>query len=239
MKRKITLLAAVLMVSGLAFGQSFYWGVKGGPTLGFQQWDGFDQNVLLRYHGSAFIESVAEPGEFVLFAQTGYHEKGSALRGGRATDVNGNLILIPTQGFIFRNIDLVVGIKQRIDFSFLGSSSAYYLFGLRGDYTYDTNLEQYSTIGSLFYPFPEFVEKWNYGATLGGGFEFDFTDYIGGILEFSVHPDFSNQYIQPELGNIRNPFTGLQQNLSSRTIRNTTFEISLGFRFLREVIYVD
>jgi len=238
MKRRITLLASVLMVSTFTFAQGFYFGVKGGPLLGFQQWDGFEQNVLLRYHGSAFIETIAEPGEFVLFAQSGYHEKGSALRGGRATDINGNLIVLPTQGFIFRNVDLVLGVKQRLDFKMMGSSSSYYMFGLRGEYTIGTNLEQYVGFGA-FYPFPEFVRPWNYGVTIGGGFEFDFSDYVGGILEFSIHPDFSNQYFQPELGNIRNPFTGLNQTLSSRTIRNTTFEISVGFRFLREVIYVE
>jgi len=239
MKRRITILATVLMISTFAFAQGFYFGVKGGPLLGFQQWDGFQQNVLLSYYGSLSIESIADPGEFVLFAQSGYHQKGSALRGGRATDINGNLLVLPTQGFIFRNVDLILGIKQRLDFSFMGSSSSYYMFGLRGEYTVDTNLEQYRALGSLFYPFPEFVRPWNYGVSIGGGFEFDFSDYVGGILEFSIHPDFSNQYIQPELFNIRNPFTGLNQNLGSRTIRNTTFEISVGFRFLREVIYVE
>jgi len=237
--KRITFLATVLMISSFAFGQSYYFGVKGGPTLGFQNWDGFEQNVLFRYHGSLFIESAADPGEFVLFAQTGYHEKGSALRGRRAFDINMNLINLPTTGFIFRNIDLVVGVKQHLDFDLMGSSGAYYMFGVRGDYTMSTNLSDYSSFGNLFYPFPAFVRKWNYGATLGAGLEFEFSKFVGGILELSVAPDFSLQYQQPAIPNVRNPFTGVDQTLSQRTIRNTVFEISVGFRFLREVIYVD
>ena len=239
MKKIIFLFLAFILVSTTAFSQSYYFGVKGGPTLGFQQWNGFDQNVLIRYHGSAFIESVAEPGEFVLFAQAGYHEKGSSLRGRQAFNQNGILIDLPTQGFIFQNIDLVLGVKQRLDVNFMGSSAAYYSFGVRGDYTIGNNLDQYTGFGNLFYPFPDFVEEWNYGGTLAGGFEFDFDKYVGAIVEFSVHPDFSFQYIQPEIGFVRNPFTGVDQNLSARRIRNTTFEISVGLRFLREVIYID
>lgn len=238
MKKIISLIIAVVFISTITFSQGYYFGLKGGPTLGFQQWNNIDQNVLIRYHGSVFIESLAEPGEFVLFAQTGYHEKGSSLRGLQVRNVNNVLTSLPTQGFIFRNIDLVLGVKQRLNSNFLGSTSAYYAFGIRGEYTVDDNLDEFSALGA-FSPLPGFVEEWNYGATLSGGFEFQFSKFVGAVFEFSVHPDFSFQYIQPDIGFVRNPITGIDQTISARRIRNTALEISLGLRFLREIIYVD
>jgi len=238
--KKITILLSLLTILSIsAFAQSYYFGLKGGPSIGFQQWDGIDRNALLRWHGSVFIESMAEVGEIGLFAQAGYHKKGSSIGGGLATGINGNPIRLSGQAFVFNNVDLVVGVKQRLDFSMMGSKNAFYTFGLRGDYTIDTNLEQYQDFNRGFLPFPEFVRKWNYGASISGGFEFDFMEYIGGIFEISIHPDFSFQYQQPAIPNVRNPWTGAFQTLNERTIRNVTLEISVGFRFLREIEYID
>ena len=64
---------------GLAQG-GFAFGIKGGPTIGLQQWEGFEQDPLFKYHGIAFIESISEENAFGVFAQLGYHQKGSMRR---------------------------------------------------------------------------------------------------------------------------------------------------------------
>lgn len=239
MKKYTILFSLLILFAFPAFSQSYYFGVKGGPTVGIQQWDGSQRNPLLRYHGSLFIETMSDVGEIGLFAQTGYHQKGSSLQSFLTTNQNGNPIRFSGQAFIFENIDLALGVKQRIDYSLLGSRNAFYTFALRGDYTVRTNLDEFSNLGSLFWPVPEFVRHWMAGATVSGGLEFDFTDYIGGVVELSLHPDFTNQYTQPQIPNVRNPWTGGFQTLNSRTIKNIAIELSVGFRFLREIEYVD
>ncbi len=220
--------------------QSFAFGVKGGGTLGIQKWDGFQQDPLIKYHGIAFIESVEETEQFSLFAQAGLHLKGSAIRNRNFFNpINGQYYRPPAQQFIFRNISATVGAKRK--FPFGEELKAYYLFGLRGDYTLSTNLEEYEEINrfSGFFPFEQFVQHWNYGVTLGGGFEMPFGRLVGGTLEFTVNPDFSTQYKQPAINNIIDPWSGNNMSLSERTIRNITFEITLGIRLLRIVEYID
>ena len=92
---------------------------------------------------------------------------------------------------------------------------------------------------SLFFPDEFFVRNWNYGVTLGGGFEFPFSDLVGGMLEFTVNPDFSYQYKQPQIPNVYDPYTGQTRALGERLIRNVTFEMTLGIRFMRIVEYID
>jgi hypothetical protein len=118
---------------------------------------------------------------------------------------------------------------------------AYYLFGLRGDYTLSTNLKEYEDINKFsgFFPFEQFVRKVNYGVTLGGGFEFPFGSLVGSNLEFTINPDFSTQYKQPAINNIIDPWSGNNMTLSERTIRNITFEVTLGIRLIRLVEYID
>lgn len=222
--------------------QSTAFGVKGGLTMGLQKWNGFDQDPLLKYHGIFFIESADETAQFAVFAQGGYHLKGSAIRNRNFINpLNGNTYRPPAQQFIFKNASLTLGAKRKYDVSL--SSKAFYMFGLRGDYTLGTNLDEYKEInefnGGLYFPVDFYVRKWNYGVTLGGGLEVAFGELIGAVLEFTVNPDFSFQYKQPAIANVRDPYTGQNRTISERTIRNITFEVTAGFRFLRKVEYVD
>ena len=123
-----------------------------------------------------------------------------------------------------------------------GDSKAYYLLGLRGDYTINTNLDEYDDPNFPFlttFPTDQWVRKLNYGVTLGGGFEFPFGELVSGILEFTFNPDLSRQYNQPGIENVYDPYTGTNRNISERKIYNITFEVTLGLRFLRLVEYVD
>ena len=74
------------------------------------------------------------------------------------------------------------------------------------------------------------MNSFNYGLTVGGGFEFGGTDFFTPAIEFSISPDVSFQYDRPELPNL---------GLNQARIRNITFEISLVLKFLREIVYVE
>lgn len=235
-----TLSAAAVFAQGSVFG------VKGGLTVGFQRWSDFERDPSYQYHGIVFIESLDEENKFAVFAQGGYHIKGSALRNRTFTNpINGNIFRPPAYQFLFRNISVTLGAKQKFDLTG-GDSRLYYMFGLRGDYTVSTNLDKYSAFNELnpayaIFPFddPTFIHKFNYGLTLGGGMELPFTEYIGMLLEFTINPDFSLQYQQPAIPNVTDPYTGNTRTLPERKIKNLTMELTLGFRFLHKVEYID
>lgn len=232
-------LLTLLLLSSSAMSQGSAFGAKGGLTMGFQTWNDFQQQPLFRYHGIVFLESL---GDNALFMQAGYHVKGSALRNLRFINpINMNIGRAPAQNFQFRNVSLTVGAKKKFDMR-KGSTQAYYLLGLRGDYTVNTNLSEYEDPNFPFittFPTDQWVRRFNYGATIGGGFEFPFSDLVGGILEFTLNPDLSRQYNQPAISNVYDPFTGTDRSVRERRIMNVTLEISLGIRFLRIVEYVD
>lgn len=235
----------VMFFSVSAKGQGFYFGVKGGPTVGFQQWEQIERDPLYKYHGAAFIESYDEEGRYSLFAQLGYHIKGSAIRNRNFfNQLTGNVVRPPAREFQFRNLSLVLGGKQKFDIG--ATSKVFYMLGIRGDYTLSTNLAVYQRFNEAnpayaIYPFNEkqFINNFNYGVSVGGGFEFALSELVGTVIELSVNPDFSNQYEQPEIPNVTDPYTGQLRTLRERRIRNLTVELSLGFRFLRKVVYID
>jgi hypothetical protein len=227
----------------------YHFGVKGGLTVGQQDWNGFERDPLIGYHGAAFIESIPVEGRFSLLAQLGYHLKGSSLRQRNLTNtINGQVFRAPAETFEFYNLSLIGAARQV--FTELGATRAYYLLGLRLDYTLDTNLDKYNDLSNdentallrAYYPLEDnaFLRRVNYGVSVGGGFEFPFSEYVGMLLEFSVHPDFSLQYQQPQIENVPSPFSVSRTvTLPERRIRNLTFEVSLGFRFLRRIEYID
>lgn len=241
------LLFSALGAAGLwAQSDGSYFGVKGGPTIAIQQWNTFDRNPLFGYHAVVFVESLPEREQFSLYAQLGYHLKGSSIRRSLfGNPFNAGAFSLPPQNFKFHNLSLVLGAKQR--FTDLGGSRVFYNFGIRGDYTLDTNLDEYNNYVEAnptfagIYPIDsyDFIRRINYGITVGGGFEFPFSEYVEGLLEFTVNPDFSLQYQQPAIPNVIDPFTGNTRTIPERRIRNLTFEVTLGFRFLRKVEYVN
>ncbi len=245
MQRIILSIAILLAALNFGWSQGSVFGVKGGLTLGVQEWESFQQDPLFKYHGAVFIESLPEDNEFALLAQLGYHLKGSAIRNRLAFTFNGDVFSAPTQEFIFRNLSLVLGAKQKFDMGV--SSKAYYLLGIRGDYTLSTNLSEYDRINMAcpIYPADDdfAIRNFNYGITLGGGIEFEFAELIGAMIEFSVNPDFSLQYESPrvEINNssLCRGSTSSITVIPERRIRNLTFELSAGFRFLRKVEYID
>lgn len=248
---KIKLLSVFILlisINGLN-AQSYAFGVKGGLTAANQRFNGggsYNNGLLFKYHGALFIENAPEDATSVLYAQVGYHTRGHARRYQRGVAFNyqsGQLQEVPgfKEQFVFNNLGLSVGVKRR---GVLNNERAYYAVGLRGEYTLSTNLPDGANlpgIYSLYYPTKDFVRKINYGLSLSGGYEIPFSDLIGSFLEFSIHPDVSRQYFQPPITiNSTNLLTGEQiGTIPEQSIRNLTFELTLGFRFLRKVVYTD
>lgn len=241
-KSSLLLFFGLLFCFKSAISQSYYFGIKGGPSVGYQKWESFNQSPLITYHVSAFWESYSEQSPTnALYAQIGYHNRGSALRGAGFVYQN-EYFRMPTRNFVFSNLSLAVGAKKKQELS--SAFRSFYSFGLRGEYTVKDNLDRYSQLnaftGTLYFPEPVFINKFTYGAQVGAGIEFLFSELIEGVFELTINPDLSNQYDQPELGSVYNPFEPANPRvISRRRIKNTTVELTFGIRFMRKVIYVD
>lgn len=233
-----TLFAIALLCSATtAFGQGSVFGVMGGPSLGIQRWNSIDQQPLFKYHALMFIETLDD--ENVLFARLGYHVRGSAIRNVRFNLQGGGLLSLPTREFQFRNAALAAGFKKKFDAPI---GRAYYMLGLRGEFTINTNLSQLQEANQFLFFLPDdgFVRRLNYGAIFGGGIEFPFSDLVGGVIELSVSPDLSFQYLQPALPNVPSPtMPGQNITIQERKIRNISIELSLGIRLKRIIEYID
>lgn len=249
---RLLFILGFFLLSYQSWGQGTYYGLKGGLTIANQQWNTFDRDPLIGYHAILSAESAPADDKFSLFAQLGYHLKGSAIRRSLfGNPFNAGFVSFPTQRFEFHNLSLSIGAKQVI--TQVGNSGVYYLFGIRGDYTLSTNLDEYERFSELnqipqgIYPLNVYfsenqilgVRRFNYGFLAGGGLNFPFSEYVEGIIEFTVNPDFSLQYQQPSIANVRNPINGQNTTIQERKIRNLTFELTVGARFLRKVEYID
>lgn len=232
-----TLIVLCFLGFGLLSAQSFIWGPKGGLTLGMQTWNNVDRNVLLGYHGALYMESADEGSLGSFYGQVGYHTRGSSQL---VSFVNGGGVISSRnrQTFQFNNVALQIGAKKKLDRP--GPNKPYYGFGLRVEYTASTNLSQYQNAQAVgYFPLDPFVNKFNYGASVNFGYEFPFSQLIGGFVEATFSPDFSKQYAQPPIPNVFDPIIRQTRTLPQQSIRNLSFEISVGFRFLRKVIYLD
>ncbi len=229
MKIFLPLFVALAFCTG-AYSQSFVFGPKFGGTIGIQNWSGIDRDALIAYHGALFIESWSEDKNSSFFGQLGYHQRGSAQRTFNFTGgTNG-------QQFIFNNAVLAFGAKSK--FKTYNANKPYYKIGIRLEYTLNTNLEQYLIYGGYF-PLDPFVNKFNYGAMAGVGYEIQFSEFVGGFIEATLSPDISLQYEQPPLSNVLDPITNRARNLNEQTIRNISFEISVGLKLLRKIEFID
>lgn len=223
----------------------YLFGLKGGLSLGNQDWTGIETELLLGYHGDLFFESIPAQGRFSFYGQLGYHTRGSKISRRRGTLLSGNQITLPSDDFRFYNVSLGLGAKSIFNYSRLGDF--YYLLGLRVDYNVETNLGDYDildqTQGTSFrlnYPLdsPDFIRDITYGASFGGGVLFPISPKMGGFVELQGHPDFSFQYESGPINGVIDG-SGTPRTIGARAIRNFTIEISFGLRFLRKWTYVD
>lgn len=211
--------------------QSYAFGLKIGPTIGVQRIAGAStNNALLQYHGAVFIETAPEESSSSLFAEAGYHIKGRSER--YRSGINfftGN----PYDGYTlqlkFHNVSLSLGGRQR--FLSRGALNAYYSMALRAEYNLKHELDFYEGLSAG-------VNKFVYGVSLGGGFEFPLGEFVSGLLDFRVSPDVSRQIFVPPFEWL-NPITGQEQIFREQSVRNIALEVSVGFRFLHKIVYVD
>ncbi len=248
--KKIFILLVILLclAAQIVSAQSYAFGLKAGLCIGNQRWTGFgNRSLLYKPCGILFIETADEGNKFALFAQSGFHQKGSALRyfgGSFNNPATGKLETYEGSRteYVFNNLTLALGGKQKFDWN---GYKLYYLLGIRGDYTLKTNLPPSTNLQNFYTytPKSDYVNRFNYGMTVGGGTEFKISEYISGLLELSVNPDFSRQYYDPPYPNRRifDPSTGqfVIGTLPEQSIRNLTFEITLGIKFLRKIEYID
>lgn len=114
--------------------------------------------------------------------------------------------------------------------------------GIKGEYTLSTNLDRYDPINKIIpvYPFNQAVKKVLLGFSLSGGLELPFGDLAGGILEFTIAPDITKQYYQPQIDNIIDIYRpGNTTSIGEKSIKNVTLELSFGIYFNRKVEYID
>lgn len=233
MNKCLLIFSLLLFLSLQLQSQSFYFGPKGGLVFGLQNWNGIDRDPLLSYHADLFLESFRPNSTNSLFAQIGLHNRGSS------EDVlffgGGNNFYRQRQNFQFKNLSAQFGAKKFLKEE---GNRAYYTFAIRLEYTLANNLSQYEQYAGYF-PLEAFINKFNYGATVAFGYDIPLSNLSGFFVEASIHPDLSKQYEQPAGIGVISPITGRGITLQQETIRNISFELTVGFRFLRKVIYLD
>ena len=224
MDKYIAIFIIITLNASFLFGQGFVFGPKGGLSIGQQSIEQSQRDLLFAYHGALYIETLSEENKNALYGQLGYHVRGSAINIRSFINNNGQNVSARQQKFKYGNLSLQAGAKQKFN---LGLDAKWYFgFGVRGEYNLHIELP------TLYENQESQVNKLLYGVTASIGAEFMFSELVGGLVEFSVHPDLSDQIFLPGVsnGNI---------NIRSKRVRNVSFELSVGLRFLRKVIYVD
>ena len=232
MKVKISILFAICCFAFQAESQSYAFGIKGGPSVAMQKWNGYQSDYpLIAYHGIAFIESADEV-NYALFAELGYHVRGVAFRHRAGLNpYTGQTYEARTIKLMFNNIGLNLGGKKKFN---LGSEDKkwYYLLGVRGEYNLSRELAYYNA-------FEEYTNRFTYGVSVGAGLELPFSELIGSIIELRISPDLSKQVYIPPLPTFRDPYTGQERTSREQNISNITLELSVGIRFMHIIEYID
>src|SRR5699024_464049 len=168
-----------------AITQSMYFGIKGGPVIAFQKWNGYrESKPLLALHLMGHLESYGD--ESVFFLNAGLNPKGRGLRyNDYVSPITGRVVRGGYSRIIFKNAEVGAGIKRYYewteDFEF------FYSFGLRLSYTYG------SEFGSIRYINTNGIRKWNYGVSAGGGFRLKSNEFFRPLLHITFSPDLSQQ----------------------------------------------
>ena len=215
--------------------QTYIFGPKFGPTVGIQQWNGIQRDALFAGHVAVFIESFEEDNPSSLFAQLGLHQRGSAERD-QLISANLGELFRRTLTYKFNNISLMLGAKRLLNME--SRAKPFYTIGIRAEYTVNTNLDRYEgTVFQTYFPSDFFVNKFNYGVSAGGGFQYQFGDLVGGAVELTISPDVSKQYEQFPIDVIDPRNVGGTRTLPQQDVRNLSLEISVSLRLLRKVEY--
>lgn len=220
----------ILLLSGLIFtdmqAQDNAYGFLGGLTLGTQQWNGFDRDLLLTWNGRFFYESLVTD-KFSAVMEVGLHNRGSGIRS-QFINLGSSNLQTRYSKMVFRNASIMGGAKQIYDLK--ENMEAYVKLGVRLEYTVADTFE-------IFEQYADAVRPFNYGITLGGGIHFGPKDGpVQFILDAQVAPDFSQQLYAPP-AQIWNRYTQQYQTFSEQKVTNLSFEITLGVRWVNKYYY--
>lgn len=227
------LIALCFLITNDMMSQSYAFGVKGGLTAATQRWNNFDSGEpLFALHGALYIESYNEENLSCIFAQAGYHARGRVTRFNRFVNQNGQEVPSQTRSQKFNNAALIIGVKKKLELS-KGSTDnrGFYGFGVRAEYNISSELGFQSGFASS-------INRLTYGVTVNGGYEFMFSEFVGGTLEISVHPDLGRQIFVPQQVYFDEDL-GQSRTLREQNVVNTSIEISLGIRLLHKITYID
>jgi hypothetical protein len=235
--RYYVLIVFVAFMTNFGISQSFWFGAKGGLAMNNQSWGSggtglsFGRDPLFTFNGDLFLESYDEDKKGALYAQLGYHTRGSALRFFSFNNSFNSL-----NKYKFNNLVLELGAKKAISIG--RDIDSYFILGVRGEYTLSDNLNSFTSFNEIVNS--EYTRKFNYGVTMGGGFEMVMSELSNVFLEFSIQPDLSFQYEQFPIDNIPSPwFPNERINLPLTQVRNLSIEAKVGVKFLRKVEYID
>lgn len=223
---------ASFFISHSIFAQGTAFTIKSGLSLNTQRWTGLgSRSVMMKPHYLLSIESLDIEDKYSFFFQAGYHQRGTAFR--FASGINpgtGISFGSTTRNVEFHNISLSAGVKSKKQLKENLKSNVF--FGLRGEYTVKTKFEIYE-------PLKDGTRKINWGIDAGMGLEWMFAEHMGAIVEFRISPDVSRQIFVPVYHGLTDPFTGNTYSTQEQNIRNVSFELSVGLRFLRKVVYYE
>ena len=214
----------LLDFSSIAQGSAYVF--KGGLSIASQNYEGYQREALIASHVCVSIESLDDEDKYALYAQAGYHTRGSAIRVPTFTNNQGEVQGSRTFDWRFNNISLALGARQKFGKS--PNLRWYYGVALRGEYNVKTSINDF---------FPQLADLTNnfvYGVSASVGTEYMFSELVGGVLELSVHPDLSNQITVPAQRSV-----GSLPAQPERRVRNLTIELSLGIRLLHLITYID
>lgn len=204
----------------------YYYGVKGGLGLNMQQWNSFERDILFTPLLDLYTETHDDPVN-KLYASIGYHTRGSAVRGFGFNAFN---------AYKFNNVVLETGFKQvlSVDKKYNG----YYFLGGRLEYTVNTNLGGRTQFSVYNLVDDAFVNKLNYGLTVGGGLQYDLSRTRVVFVELSINPDASKQYEQSQIAVVTNPNPSTFNpnptvTIQPQMVRNVSLELKLGIKFLQ------
>lgn len=194
--------------------------LKGGLTVGVQNWNGQQNEPLWGYNAGVTFDFLTQK-RTSLFIDLGYHLKGSSFRV-NSFNQSGQVSQL-FLGNKFHNLALVLGAKSA--WKIKEKTTAYILLGLRADFTLDYELVTYQGMDN-------YVNRFNYGMTVGGGVEFALADKHSIIVELQVNPDFSRQ-IQVPPGRFFNSFDRNYYTLSEQRVLNLAIELMVGYKFIK------
>jgi hypothetical protein len=235
--QKKTLLAFFAFLPLLVFAQEESegynaYGIKAGPILGVQTWNGSQTDPLLLGIGSLGIfNEISAGGRNSITIELAAHERGSAIlqRPFVYQDpVTNQQISVPATTYErkFTNVGLGASFKALYDIN--NGWNAYYMAGVRVEYTVRDTI-----------PFSQFqqvnvktgLNPINYGLSFGGGVE----RRLGSSplimqLDFQIQPDISYQIRSPAFS-YTNSYTRNTEIFPEQQVRNVSFELTLGIKW--------